>query len=124
MKWLKWLLVTTMILSAGLGLAGCSDDDDDDGDSNPLGGTWGGTAFNGQALPDGIGMSITLRSNGTATSTTTINGASETFSGTWSASSGTLTVVDEDGTESMGYTVEGNTLTLTDETGAYTFARS
>ena len=124
MKWLKWLLVTTMILAAGFGLAGCSDDDDDDGGSNPLVGTWVGTAFNGQALPDGIGMTITLRSNGTATSTTTINGAPETYSGTWSASSGTLTVVDEEGTESMGYTVEGDTLTLTDETGAYTFARS
>ena len=124
MKWLKWVLVTTMILAAGLGLAGCSDDDDDDGDSNPLVGTWVGTTYNGQALPDGVGMTITLRSNGTATSTTTINGAAETYSGTWSASGGTLTVVDEDGTESMGYTVEGNTLTLTDETGAYTFARS
>ena len=122
MKQLKWFLLMSTILVAGLGLAGCSSDDNDD-DKDPLVGTWVGTAFNGQPMPDGIAMTITLRSNGSASGTTVINGATETYNGTWSASGGTLSVTDNEGTESLGYTVEGDTLTLTDDTGAFTLER-
>lgn len=124
MKWMKWLLVLAVGIGVALGTVGCDDDDDDDGGSgDPLVGTWTGTAFNGLPLPAGIGIDITLRDNGTASGTSMINGVEESYNGTWSASGGTLSITDADGTELLGYTVEGNTLTITDEAGAFTLKR-
>ena len=122
MKCMKWLQVLALGVAMGLAAVGCGGGDDD-GSGDPLVGTWVGTAFNGQALPAGISMTVTLRDNGTATGTTMINGVPDSYSGTWSASGGTLSITDADGTESLGYTVEGDTLTLTDATGAFTLQR-
>lgn len=122
MKRMQWLLVLALGAVLGLGAAGCGDDDDGGGSSS-LTGTWEATAFNGLPLPADIGMTITLRENGTATGSSNIQGATETYDGTWSATGGTLTITGADGTESMGYTVEGNTLTVTDENGSITLRR-
>ena len=119
MKWMKWILVLTMGVAMCLGVAGCGGGGDDD----PLVGNWRATAFNGQALPATISMDLTFRDDGSFTGTSTINGVVESGSGTWSADGGTLTTVDEEGTETSGYTVEGDTLTITDEEGAFTLAR-
>ncbi len=122
MKRMQGFLVLALGVVLGLGATGCGGDDDNGG-SHSLTGTWEATAFNGVPLPADIGMTITLRDNGTATGSSNIQGATETYDGTWSATGGTLTITGADGTESMGYTVEGNTLTVTDENGAITLRR-
>ena len=110
MKWMKAILALSFCCVLGLGLTGCGGGDDD---KDPLVGTWNATAMNGQTLPDTITVTIIFRDNGTCQETTNLGGEIDTASGTWSADSGVLTIVSDDGTENIAYTVSGDTLTIT-----------
>ena len=124
MKWMKWFLILAVGAGVVLGIVGCSDDDDDDGGGgNPLVGTWKATSFNGQALDDSISVVVTLRSDGTASSTYSLGGATETLNGTWNTDGGTLNVTTDGETESAAYSVSGDTLTITDEEGTFTLKK-
>ena len=122
MKWMKWFLVLAVGMGVALGTVGCEDDDDDDG-GNPLVGTWKATAFNGQALDDSISVVVTFRSNGTASTTYSIGGETDSSEGTWSADGGTLTVTADGETESAAYSISGSTLTIADEQGTFTLRK-
>ncbi len=110
MKWMQWILV--LALAAGMGLAGLGFDSDSSSDRDPLVGTWTAQSFNGQELPDNISLTITFQSNGEVISTTTIDGMTETDTGTWSADNGVVTVVSDGETDTTPYSISGRTLTL------------
>lgn len=122
MKWLKWFLVLVVGMGVALGTVGC-EDDDDDGGGNPLVGTWKATTFNGQQLDDSISVVVTFRSDGTATTTYTIAGQSDSSQGTWSAENGVLTVTADGETDSANYSISGSTLTISDEEGTFTLKK-
>lgn len=111
MKWMQWVMV--LALGAGMGLAGlgCSDNDDDSSDSNLLVGTWTAQSYNGASLGT-VSLRLTFHSNGDLEARTTIDGVSETDSGTWSAQNGILTTVIDGEQDTTPYTVNGNTLTM------------
>ncbi len=109
MKGMKWFLVLAIGIAMGLSATGCGGGG---GDDDPLVGTWEATAFNGQALPAGISMTMTLQDDGTYTATTVINGAPEIEAGTWSAANGVLTTVFGGETDTAPYGVDGDTLTI------------
>ncbi len=121
MKWMKWFLVMMVGLAVGLGMVGCSSDDD--GNDDPLVGTWSATSFNGQPMPANTSVTVTFRDDGTAQGTTTFGAETDSFSGTWSAANGIITIVDEDGAENTPYSISGNTLTITDPEGSFTLTR-
>ena len=123
MKWMKWFLILVVGAGVALGTVGCSDDDDDDGGGNPLVGTWKATSFNGQALDDSISVVVTFRSNGTASTTYSMGGETDTSEGTWSTEGGTLTVTSDGETDSAAYSISGDTLTISDEEGTFTLRK-
>ncbi len=110
MKWMQWMLV--LALTAGMELAGLGCDSDSSSDRDPLVGTWTAQSFNGQELPDNISLTITFQSNGEVISTTTIDGMTETDTGTWSADNGVITVVSDGEPDTIPYFISGRTLTL------------
>lgn len=121
MKWMKWFLVLAVGMGVALSTVGCSDDDDDDG--NPLVGTWRATTFNGQAIDPGVSVVVSFRSDGTASTTYSIGGETDTSVGTWSADGGTLTVTSEGDTDSAAYSISGNTLTISSSDGTFTLKK-
>ncbi|HOO21464.1 MAG TPA: lipocalin family protein [Kiritimatiellia bacterium] len=122
MKWMQWMLA--LALAAGMGLAGLGcDDDDSSSDRDPLVGTWTAQSFNGQELPDNVSLTITFRSNGEYVSTTTIDGMSETESGTWSAENGVLTTVSGGETDTIAYALNRDTLTVSDDGETFVLTR-
>ena len=122
MKWMKWFLV--LLVGAGVAFctAGC-EDDEDEGGGNSLVGTWRATSYNGQALDAGTSVVVTFRSDGTATTTYTIAGQSDSSQGTWSAEDGVLTVTADGETDSANYSISGSTLTISDEEGTFTLKK-
>ena len=108
MKWMKWFLVLSLSVAMGL-VTGCGGGGDDD---DPLVGTWRATAYNGQAMPGNVTMTMSIRGDGTFTATTVVNGATEVDTGTWSAANGVLTTVSGGETDTVPYAIDGDTLTL------------
>ena len=121
MKWMNVILAVGFSAVLVLGLAGCGGGDDDNKD--PLVGTWSATAMNGQTLPDTITVTIVFQDNGTCQESMNLGGELESSNGTWSAANGILTIVSEDGTENISYTVSGDTLTITSEGDVITLQR-
>lgn len=108
---MKWILILAVGVAMGLAVTGCGGGGGDDND-DPLVGTWKATAFNGQALPAGISMTISLKDNGTFTANSLINGVANADTGTWSAANGVLTTVSGGEADSVPYSVSGDTLTF------------
>ena len=121
MKWMKWFLVLGTVVAVGLGATGCGGGDD--GGGNSLTGTWHAQSLNGQPMPVGVALSITLNDNGTYTATTTYGGISAVETGTWSTEGGTLVSVHEGETEQVAYSLNGNTLTVSDQEGVFVLQR-
>ena len=74
-------------------------------------------------MPANTSVTVTFRDDGTAQGTTTFGAETDSFSGTWSAANGIITIVDEDGAENTPYSISGNTLTITDPEGSFTLTR-
>lgn len=110
MKWMQWVMV--LALGAGMGLAGLGCDDSSSSSSDSLVGTWNAQSFNGESLGNNVSLRINFRSNGEFETSTTINGATDSDSGTWSAQDGILTTVSGGDRETTPYNLNGNTLTL------------
>ena len=121
-------LLSILLVFSFLFTIGCEDDDATD--SNPLVGVYNFVSFS----TSGDGMNITqdadannsltlvLSEGGTYSLQGTIDGDSNSESGTWSTTGSTLTLVYEDAEEGtvtsiFSYTLSGNnlTLSLTDE---------
>ena len=109
MKWMKWFLILVVGITVGLAAAGCGSSDDND---DPLVGTWRATTYNGQPMPTGISMTMTLSDNGTFSATTAVGADVETETGTWSAANGVLTTASDGETDDVPYSVSGDTLTF------------
>lgn len=73
-----------------------------------------GMAMIGSGMLDAMKMTLTLNADGTASSTTSMMGESETVQGTWSASGNRLTIemVQDNKSEEVNAVVEGDTLEL------------
>jgi len=73
-----------------------------------------GMAMLGSGMLDAMSMSLTLNPDGTASSTTSMMGESDTVHGTWSARGDQLTIeMTQDGeSDSISAVVEGDTLEL------------
>jgi len=73
-----------------------------------------GMAMIGSGMLDAMEMTLKLNADGTASSTTSMMGESETVSGTWSARGNQLTIeMAQDGeSEAVSAVVEGDTLEL------------
>lgn len=110
MKWMQWVLV--LALGAGMGLAGLGCDSDSSSDRDPLVGTWRAQTYNGQELGDTVSLVVTFRNNGTLETISTIEGVTETDTGTWSADNGVITVVSDGETDRAPYSINGDTLTM------------
>jgi hypothetical protein len=73
-----------------------------------------GMAMIGSGMLDAMKMTLTLNADGTASSTTSMMGESETVQGTWSARGNRLTIemVQDNKSEEVSAVVEGDTLEL------------
>jgi hypothetical protein len=73
-----------------------------------------GMAMIGSGMLDAMSMTLTLNADGTASSTTSMMGESETVRGTWSARNDHLTIeMTQDGeSEAVSAVVDGDTLEL------------
>jgi len=107
----RWLIVLMMALAAGLAFTGCEDDDDD----HPLVGTWNTVTVDGDALPTGATITITIRNNGTGEVRWARGDDALIRTFTWSERGGVLTIVQDGDTETVPYVLAGRTLTMTIE---------
>jgi hypothetical protein len=73
-----------------------------------------GMAMIGAGMLDAMKMTLTLNADGTASSTTSMMGESETVQGTWSARGNRLTIemVQDNKSEEVSAVVDGDTLEL------------
>jgi len=71
-------------------------------------------------MPAEFHATVKLNSDGNGTYTDS-SGTSDAF--TWSTSGSTLSVTDNEGTETMEYQISGNTLTTTDADGTVTWLK-
>ena len=116
----KLLLISILLI-----IAGCDKESTTESSVDPLVGVWEGTEMtvsNDQTsvtyqLNDptsDIGtITYIFGEDGVFSNTSISSSGTESYSGTWSSTGGKLTMIDDEGTEVIDFTISGNTLTLT-----------
>ena len=118
-------LLSTLLVFSFLFTIGCDDDEATD-ETNPLVGVYNMVSYSAQGLgqtitqeaDDNNSLVFVLSEGGTYSLQGTIDGESNSESGTWSTTGSTITLIhedDEDGTvtDIFSYTLSGNDMTMT-----------